>query len=205
MFSKIAIYMSEFMKTVPKNWNRALSGRFFPARNSLQRWRYKNYKESQSFFPSFTRLSSFHCRRFCISLPVNMAWRRPKSLVKSRWRVIRVEIFSTVFINPDIYRFASIYIVVQADLKPKHLLLLRTWIQIPGWNTSLCLSNCANLAREPNRLHEHNTYGIEIKPWPYRLASSCKRSSHKLNLPRSSLALGGQNGLERFLANTRRS
>ena len=29
---------------------------------SVQRGRYKNYKESQSFFPSFTLLSYFHCR-----------------------------------------------------------------------------------------------------------------------------------------------
>ena len=43
----IKIYISKvwILKTVLKNWTRALSGPFY-----LQRWRFKNWKESQSFF-----------------------------------------------------------------------------------------------------------------------------------------------------------
>ena len=44
------ICMSGFMKTVLKKWTPALSGCFFLARNYPQSRRYKNWKESQSFF-----------------------------------------------------------------------------------------------------------------------------------------------------------
>ena len=43
----VYINMSGLMKTVLKNSNRALSGIFF---FSPEKWRYKNWKESQSFF-----------------------------------------------------------------------------------------------------------------------------------------------------------
>ena len=42
---------------------------FFLARNYFQKGRYKNQKESQSYFPSFTHLSSFHCRPVSIFCP----------------------------------------------------------------------------------------------------------------------------------------
>ena len=67
------------------NWYHALSRRFFLARNYLQRGRYKNWKHSQSFFSflyPFILLSLPSCLYF---LPVYMAWKRPESLVKSRW------------------------------------------------------------------------------------------------------------------------
>ena len=88
------------METVLKNWTCALSGHFFLARNYLQSWPYKNLKGKSvlfSFLYSFIFLS---LPSFLYFLPVYMAWRKTKSLVKSR---CGVEFFSTISINPDIY------------------------------------------------------------------------------------------------------
>ena len=57
------------MKTVWKNETRTLSGRFFLARNYLQSRRYKNYKQSQGFFPSSARLSPFRYPPFSTFCP----------------------------------------------------------------------------------------------------------------------------------------
>ena len=74
----------------------------------LQRGRYKNQKDSQSFFPSSIRLSSFHCRPVSIFRP--LTWLGGGIRVKrnrGEIRVIGVELFSTVFINPDICTLAD--------------------------------------------------------------------------------------------------
>ena len=82
--------MSGFMKTVLKNWNRALSERF-----------YKNEKENQSSFPFLYPFIFFSLPSFLSDfMSVYMAWRKPKSSVNSGFGV---EFFSTIFINPDIY------------------------------------------------------------------------------------------------------
>ena len=84
------VYMSGLMKTVLKNWNRALSERF-----------YKNEKENQSSFPFLYPFIFFSLPSFLSDfMSVYMAWRKPKSSVNSRFGV---EFFSTIFINPDIY------------------------------------------------------------------------------------------------------
>ena len=83
-----------------------------------------------------------------------------------------------------IHRFVSICIVVQATLKPTHLQNLNSdpWQECEPLLNQLCQPG----NRAYDRLEQHNTYGNEIKPWPYRLVSSRKRRSHKLNLFRAS-------------------
>ena len=72
--------MSGFMKTVLKNWNRALSGRFFLAKGD-------DIKVKRKVSPVFLPLSVYlpFIALLSLFLPVYMAWIRPKSLVKSRW------------------------------------------------------------------------------------------------------------------------
>ena len=81
IFRGNTLYMSGFMKTVWKISTSALSGRFFLTRNYLQSRRYKSQKQSQCFFPSSTRLSSFHCPPFSTFCPFT----GPKEGLKVHW------------------------------------------------------------------------------------------------------------------------
>ena len=86
------------MKTVLKNCNRALSWCFYLASPKVT-----TYKEGQSFFSFFTRLSSLHCA------VLSLVFARLHGLEAARKlgeiKVIGVEMFNTVFINLVRYRF----------------------------------------------------------------------------------------------------
>ena len=76
------IYMFGFLKTVLKNWSRALSGRLFLARNSKGDDIKTKRKVSSPFFLPSASLSFFHCRPFSFLflfffLPFYIARRRP--------------------------------------------------------------------------------------------------------------------------------
>ena len=67
----LLLYMSGFMKTVLKNWNRGLSGRFFSPEtiSKVDNIKIKR-KVSLFFLPLPVSVFSFHCPPFSISCPL---------------------------------------------------------------------------------------------------------------------------------------
>ena len=103
------VYMSGFMKTRPKDRYRALSGRFFLARNSKgDDIKIKRKSVLFSFFYPFVFLSLPSCLR---------VWRNQGEI-----KVIGVEPFTTVFINPDMYIFSIIFFLRTSTV---HLCIFR--------------------------------------------------------------------------------
>ena len=92
--------MSGFLKTVWKNSIRALSRR------------YKNYKQTQCFFPSSTRLSSSHCPPFSTFCPFT----GPKQGFKVQWNQGLGSSSLTPFSKVQTYIYTSTGIHIRSHL-----------------------------------------------------------------------------------------
>ena len=104
------IDMSGFMKTVWKNETRTLSGRFF-----LRSRRYKNYKQSQCFFPSSACLSPFRYPPFSTICP----FLGPKEGLQVQWNQALGCSFLTPFSKIQTYIYVWIFENGVKELDPK--------------------------------------------------------------------------------------